>query len=133
MTTTNTAAWPALPYAEWADTAATIHRWLQIVGKVRMVRTPPVNHSWHVTLYVSARGLTTGEIPDARQPFREQVEPSLERSREPVVLGVEEQCGDVELPVAHEGAGLDREPRLAIGSEHVAEVQVAVQQQLLAR
>ena len=63
------ARWPPLPLAEWTDTAATFHRWLQIVGKVRMVKTPPVNHSWHVTLYVSARGLTTGQIPDERYPF----------------------------------------------------------------
>ena len=44
-----TAAGPPLPPGEWADTRATLHRWLQIVGKIRMVQTPPVNHSWHVT------------------------------------------------------------------------------------
>lgn len=64
-----TSDWPALPLDEWADTAATLHRWLQIVGKVRMAHTPPVNHSWHVTLYVSPRGLTTGHIPHPTQPF----------------------------------------------------------------
>ena len=55
--------WPALAYDDWADTAATLHMWTQIVGKVRMVMTPPVNHWWHVPLYVSARGLTTSPIP----------------------------------------------------------------------
>jgi hypothetical protein len=55
--------WPALAYDDWADTAATLHMWTQIVGKVRMVLTPPVNHWWHVPLYVSARGLTTSPIP----------------------------------------------------------------------
>ena len=57
------ADWPALAYDDWADTAATLHMWTQIVGKVRMVLTPPVNHWWHVPLYVNARGLTTSPIP----------------------------------------------------------------------
>jgi hypothetical protein len=62
--------WPALPYEEWADTIATLHRWTQVVGKVRMVRSPWVNHSWHVTLYASPRGLTTGTIPAAGEGFQ---------------------------------------------------------------
>lgn len=37
--------------------------WTQIAGKVRMVLSPPVNHWWHVTLYVNSRGLTTGPVP----------------------------------------------------------------------
>ena len=57
------ADWPALAYDDWADTAATLHMWTQVVGKVRMALTPPVNHWWHVPLYVSARGLTTSPIP----------------------------------------------------------------------
>ncbi|HEX2817528.1 MAG TPA: DUF5996 family protein, partial [Phenylobacterium sp.] len=59
------ADWPALAYDDWADTATTLHMWTQIVGKIRMVLTPPVNHWWHVPLYVSARGLTTLPIPVA--------------------------------------------------------------------
>ena len=55
--------WPALPYAEWEPTKQTLHRYAQIVGKVRMALVPPLNHWWHVTLYVSARGLTTGPMP----------------------------------------------------------------------
>ncbi len=63
----NPARWPELPYAAWADTAATLHLWTQIVGKIRLARTPWLNHSWHVALTVSARGLTSGPIPyDAR-------------------------------------------------------------------
>jgi hypothetical protein len=54
--------WPALPYEAWKDTAATLHMWTQIVGKVRLALTPWINHSWHVTLYVTARGLTTSTI-----------------------------------------------------------------------
>jgi hypothetical protein len=60
---TTTSDWPALAYGDWAETAATLHLWTQIVGKVRMVMTPPMNHWWHVPLYVSARGLTTSPIP----------------------------------------------------------------------
>jgi hypothetical protein len=56
-------AWPALPYADWEPTKQTLHRYAQIVGKVRMALVPPRNHWWHVTLYVSARGLTTGAMP----------------------------------------------------------------------
>ena len=57
------AAWPQLPYEEWEPTKQTIHRYAQIVGKVRMALVPPRNHWWHVTLYPSARGLTTGPMP----------------------------------------------------------------------
>jgi len=57
------AAWPALPLEPWRDTYATLHMWTQIVGKVRMELSPPVNHWWHVTLYVTPRGLTTSSIP----------------------------------------------------------------------
>ena len=55
--------WPPLPYEEWQDTAKTLHLWTQIVGKVRLTLTPWINHSWHVTLYVTSRGLTTSPIP----------------------------------------------------------------------
>jgi Family of unknown function (DUF5996) len=55
--------WPALPFSEWKDTAKTLHMWTQIVGKIRLARTPWINHSWHVTLYLTARGLTTSPIP----------------------------------------------------------------------
>jgi hypothetical protein len=56
-------AWPALPYAAWKDTLETLQLWTQVVGKVRLTLTPWLNHSWHVTLYVTARGLTTGPMP----------------------------------------------------------------------
>jgi hypothetical protein len=55
-------SWPPLPYAAWKDTLETLQLWTQIVGKVRLSLTPWLNHSWHVTLYVSARGLSTGPI-----------------------------------------------------------------------
>ncbi len=55
--------WPSLPLEEWKDTCATLHMWTQIVGKIRLVQTPLVNHWWNVPLYVSARGLTTTAMP----------------------------------------------------------------------
>jgi hypothetical protein len=61
--------WPALPYDAWSDTAATLQLWMQIVGKIRLVQSPWVNHSWHVTLYVTARGLTTSPIPYGTRTF----------------------------------------------------------------
>ena len=61
--------WPPLPLAEWQDTYATLHMWTQIVGKVRLALAPWVNHCWEVTLYVSARGLTTSPIPYERGIF----------------------------------------------------------------
>ena len=65
-----TRRWPELPYAAWADTAATLQLWTQIVGKIRLARTPWLNHSWHVALYVTARGLTTAPIPDGARTFQ---------------------------------------------------------------
>jgi hypothetical protein len=62
--------WPELPYAAWKDTCQTLHLWTQIVGKIRLARTPWLNHSWHVTLYVTARGLTTSPIPDGARTFQ---------------------------------------------------------------
>jgi hypothetical protein len=63
-------AWPSLPLAAWADTYATLHRWLQVVGKVRLVQSPWVNHSWHATLYPTASGLTTSAIPHGTRSFQ---------------------------------------------------------------
>src|SRR5215471_21688055 len=57
------ARWPALPYAAWKDTYETLHMWTQIVGKVRLVLMPWLNHCWQVTLYPTARGLTTARMP----------------------------------------------------------------------
>ena len=62
--------WPALPYEAWKDTYATLHLWLQIAGKVRLARSPWVNHQWHVTFYVTARGLTTSAIPHGTRVFQ---------------------------------------------------------------
>jgi hypothetical protein len=55
--------WPALPLAEWKDTYATLHMWTQVVGKIRLALSPPINHFWGTTFYVTARGLTTSPMP----------------------------------------------------------------------
>ena len=58
-----------LPLAEWQDTLATLHMWSQIVGKIRLVQTPLVNHFWNTPLYVTPRGLTTSIIPYGERSF----------------------------------------------------------------
>ncbi|HWM65983.1 MAG TPA: DUF5996 family protein [Steroidobacteraceae bacterium] len=64
-----TTVWPELPFAAWRDTQATLQLWTQIVGKIRLTQTPWLNHSWHVTLYVTSRGLTTSPIPHGDRTF----------------------------------------------------------------
>jgi hypothetical protein len=61
MTTAN--AWPDLPISAWSDTCATLQMCMQMVGKIRMELTPPLNHCWNVTLYPTVWGVTTGLMP----------------------------------------------------------------------
>src|SRR5690242_6184976 len=61
--------WPALSYTAWKDTCQTLQLWTQIVGKIRLARTSWLNHSWHVALYVTTRGLTTSPVPDGARTF----------------------------------------------------------------
>ena len=61
--------WPPLPYEAWKDTLETLHLWTQVVGKVRLTQSPWVNHSWHVTLYVTSRGLSTSPIAHGTRTF----------------------------------------------------------------
>jgi uncharacterized protein DUF5996 len=63
-------SWPSLPLEAWSETCATLHMWMQIVGKVRLAQCPWVNHSWHVTLFVTVRGLTTSTIPYGNRTFQ---------------------------------------------------------------
>jgi hypothetical protein len=56
-------SWPALTLSEWAETRDTLHMWTQVVGKVRLALEPMINHWWQITLYPSARGLTTSMMP----------------------------------------------------------------------
>jgi hypothetical protein len=66
-------SWPELPWDVWQPTISTLHLWVQMVGKVRMALAPPLNHWWHVPLYVTPRGLTNG---GAEAPPRGQGSPS---------------------------------------------------------
>ena len=68
--TQSPSAWPELPYTAWSDTCETLHLWTQVVGKVRLAKSPWINHSWHVALYVTAYGLTTSAIPDGQRQFQ---------------------------------------------------------------
>jgi hypothetical protein len=61
--------WPTLPLSPWQDTLATLHMWTQIVGKTRLSLAPMTNHWWQVTLYVTARGLTTSPMPYQDRSF----------------------------------------------------------------
>jgi hypothetical protein len=70
MSNARQVAWPELPTAAWRGTYATLHLWTQIIGKIRLARAPWLNHSWHVALYVTARGLTTSPIPDGTRTFQ---------------------------------------------------------------
>jgi Family of unknown function (DUF5996) len=63
------ADWPDLPLSAWNDTCETLHRWTQVIGKVRLRLAPLVNHWWHVTFYVTSRGLTTSSIPYGARTF----------------------------------------------------------------
>ncbi len=57
------ADWPELPWDAWSETATTLQLWTQVVGKIRLVQSQWVNHSWHVPLYPTARGLSTSPVP----------------------------------------------------------------------
>ncbi len=70
MSDISAAIWPELSFPAWQATCATLHRWTQVVGKVRLAKSPWLNHSWHVALYVTPRGLTTSSIPDGTRLFR---------------------------------------------------------------
>lgn len=66
----DTQAWPELDFKAWGDTHATLHRWIQIVGKVKLRQCASTNHSWHATLHVTASGLTTTPMPYGDQTFQ---------------------------------------------------------------
>src|SRR5256712_6666163 len=67
---TNTDVWPSLPLEAWRDTYATLHMWMQVIGKIRLALAPMVSHWWQVTLYVTPRGLTTSPIPYGTRIFQ---------------------------------------------------------------
>src|SRR5438105_14999892 len=62
--------WPELTYVSWQGTCTALHLWTQIAGKIRLTNSPWLNHSWHVALYVTPRGLTTSPVPDGARTFQ---------------------------------------------------------------
>lgn len=69
MATTVETRWPALPCEAWKDTYATLHMWLQVVGKIALAQAPPLNHCWSVALHVTSRGLATRSLPHGARSF----------------------------------------------------------------
>jgi hypothetical protein len=61
--------WPALPYEAWKDTYATLHMWMQVVGKVALAQSPPVNHSWAIAMQITPRGVSTRTLPHGPRTF----------------------------------------------------------------
>src|SRR3954452_11310895 len=73
--------WPALRLEDWTDTRETLHRWTQVVGKIRLAQAPMVNHWWQVTLYVTPRGLTTSSMPAGDRAFEIEFDFCVHRLR----------------------------------------------------
>lgn len=48
-----------MPLEVWADTKATLHRFAQVIGKIRLAGSIRRNHWWNVTFHVTGRGITT--------------------------------------------------------------------------
>lgn len=74
ISSSGTEAWPSLPLEAWQDTYTTVHRWMQVIGKIRLGLTPDINHWWHSTLYLTSRGLTTSPIPYGTRLFQMDVD-----------------------------------------------------------
>ena len=60
---------PDIPFAAWKDTLATLHRFAQIVGKLRLAASPRRNHWWNVPFHVTGRGITTRPMTDGATIF----------------------------------------------------------------
>lgn len=74
-------SWPALPLDDWEPTYKTLHRWSQILGKIRLAHTAHLNHWWNVTLYVSPLGLTTGTMDHGERRFSLELDLLSDRLR----------------------------------------------------
>ena len=74
-------SWPALRVEDWSATRETLHRWMQIVGKIRLAQAPMVNHWWQVTLYATPRGLTTSSMPAGDHMFEIEFDFCVHRLR----------------------------------------------------
>lgn len=65
--------WPQLPWRDWEPTLSRLHMWLQIVGKVPLALSAPLNHWWHIGLHVTPRGLATAPIPYRGRVFQVEI------------------------------------------------------------
>ncbi|HVE49686.1 MAG TPA: DUF5996 family protein [Casimicrobiaceae bacterium] len=92
--------WPELPFDAWKDTYATLHLWTQVVGKIRLARMPWLNHTWQVTLYPSAHGLTTGRMPYAQRAFELELDFVAHRLRVRVSDGADRSIALKPMSVA---------------------------------
>jgi Family of unknown function (DUF5996) len=63
-------SWPSLHVDDWTETRNALHLWTQVVGKIKLVKTPLVNHWWNVTFVVGPRGLSSGAVPDGDRIFQ---------------------------------------------------------------
>jgi Family of unknown function (DUF5996) len=50
---------PPMPLAQWRDTKETLHRFCQIVGKIRLAASVRRNHWWNVPFHLTGHGITT--------------------------------------------------------------------------
>jgi hypothetical protein len=94
------APWPRLSGAELHDTARTMHRWLQVLGKIRLALAPHVNHWWQATVYVTPRGLTTSSVPFGSRSFALELDLSAHRLRALCSDGGEQSFALTGAPVA---------------------------------
>jgi len=62
--------WPPLEFEAWKETLHAIHMWTQIVGKIRLAKTPLINHWWNSALLITPRGLGTGLLPNGDGAFQ---------------------------------------------------------------
>jgi hypothetical protein len=58
-------SFPAMPLADWQDTKATLHRFAQVVGKIRLAAGVRRNHWWGVPFHLTGQGLTTRPMGQA--------------------------------------------------------------------
>ncbi|WP_086561991.1 DUF5996 family protein [Streptomyces africanus] len=56
---------PPIPLAEWRDCKETLHRFEQVVGKIRLAASARSNHWWNVPFHLTGRGLTTRPMGQA--------------------------------------------------------------------
>src|SRR2546423_529408 len=113
-------AWPALAYADWADSCNTLHLWTQVVGKVKLALAPLSNHWWGIVLFVTARALTTGAMPRQGEPLA-------------FLLGLVRSCGDALFRPRRAAAAGQQDPeRRALGDAGSLQPRV-LEPRLLAR